>query len=401
MKQVNFQQRVRASMVALAAVILGGCSLFSSDDGPAVKPLVSFTPAVNPQVVWDAKVGNGVGHYFSRLNPTVSGDLVIAADRRGLVRAFNRADGKPAWQVDVRTLLDRDTGWFAFGGEDLRISGGLSSNNRHVVIGTERGLVLALNVADGSLAWSASVRGEILADPAIGEGVVVVKTGAGDLFGLDEMTGEQKWRVTTEVPALSIRGTSSPVIANGGALFGTATGKLGVVVLENGLQAWEARLAIPKGTTELQRLVDSDTKPIVIGSTAYTNAFNGQLAAVDLSSGSVVWAREYSSFQNIAIASGRIFVSDANDSVFGLELNGGIEQWVNNDLTGRKISAPVVFGSSVVVGDEYGYLHFMNIGNGTMIGRLDVDDDVFVAPVVAGDTMYVQTRDGTLLAVRM
>src|SRR5690606_4398599 len=106
MKQVTLQQRVRASMVALAAVILGGCSLLAPDDGPVVKELVDFTPSVNPQVVWEAKVGKGVGRFFSRLNPTVSGDLVIAADRRGLVRAFNRADGKPAWQVDVRTLFD-------------------------------------------------------------------------------------------------------------------------------------------------------------------------------------------------------------------------------------------------------------------------------------------------------
>lgn len=401
MKQVNLPQRLRTSLVALAAVILSGCSLFGDDDGPIVKELQNFTPSATPKVVWEASVGGGVGRYFSRLNPAVSGDLVIAADRRGLVRAFNRVDGKPAWQVDLRSQLNQSTGWFARGGDDLRISGGLTSNARHVVLGTERGLVFALNVADGSTAWSAAVGGEVLSDPAIGEGKVIVKTAAGTIYAFDENNGTQLWRVVTEVPALSIRGTSAPVIANGGALFGTATGKLTVVVLENGLQAWEARLAIPKGATELQRIIDSDSKPVVLGNLAYSVAFNGQLSAVELSTGRVVWAREYSSFQNIAIASGRIFVSDYNDSVFGLELNGGIEQWANNDLTGRKISAPVAFAGYVVVGDEYGYLHFMNMANGTMAARLDVDSDVYAAPVVVGDTMYVQTRDGTLLAVRM
>jgi outer membrane protein assembly factor BamB len=191
MKQVTLQQRLRTSMVALAAVILGGCSLFGSDDGPVVKELLDFTPSATPKVLWEASVGSGIDGHFSRLNPTVSGDLVIAADRKGLVRALNRADGKQVWQVDLRSQLNKDTGWFAFGGEDLRISGGLTSSAKHVLLGTERGLVMALNVADGSIAWSANVRGEVLSDPAVGEGKVVVKTAAGDLIAFNEDSGEQ------------------------------------------------------------------------------------------------------------------------------------------------------------------------------------------------------------------
>jgi outer membrane protein assembly factor BamB len=90
-----------------------------------------------------------------------------------------------------------------------------------------------------------------------------------------------------------------------------------------------------------------------------------------------------------------------NDSVHGIELSGGIEQWSNTDLTGRRITAPAVIGGNVVVGDEYGYLHFMNMATGSMSGRLEVGSDVYAAAVVAGDTLYVQTRDGTLLAVRI
>ncbi len=394
-------QQLRASALGIAALLLTGCSLFGSDDEVVVKELSEFNATISPQVVWEADVGNGIDRHFSRLRPTVSGDLVLAADRDGLVKAFNRATGAPVWQVDVRELVGKELGWCGLGSESLRISGGLTSNANHVVFGTERGFLFMLNVADGSLVWSTSVRGEILAKPAMGDGKVVIKTAAGDVIGFNESDGEQLWVVATEVPALSLRGTSAPTIANGGALFGTGNGKLTVAVLDNGLQAWEARLAAPKGATELERLSDSDSTPIVLGNLVYSIAFNGQLSAVELSSGRVVWAREYSSYQDIAIASGRIFLADASDSVFGLELNGGIEQWSNNDLTGRRITAPAVFNGHVVVGDEYGYLHFMNIANGTMSGRLDVDDDVYAAPVVAGDTMYVQTRDGTLLAVRM
>ena len=326
---------------------------------------------------------------------------MIAADRVGRVSAFNRETGARQWQIDLRTLLGGNSGSFLGGGDNLRISGGLSSNNRHVVFGTERGLLVALKVSDGSLVWSTTVRGEILAAPAIADGKVVIKTAAGDVIGFEEASGEQVWSVATEVPALSLRGTSAPTIANGGALFGTGNGKLSVAVLDNGLQAWEARLAVPKGATELQRLSDSDSTPLVLGNFVYSIAFNGQLTAVELSTGRVVWAREYSSYQNLAIASGRIFVADVNDSVYGIELSGGIEQWSNTDLTGRRITAPAVINGNVVVGDEYGYLHFMNMATGRMTGRLEVGSDVYAAAIVAGDTLYVQTRDGTLLAVRI
>lgn len=399
MKQLSIP--ARASALLLSALLLGGCSLFGDDDELLVKELVEFTPTITPKILWEVDAGDGIDKHFSRLSPTVSGDLVIAADRVGRVSAFNRDSGAQQWQVDLRTLLGGNSGSFLGGGDNLRISGGLSSNNQHVVFGTERGLLVALQVSDGSLVWSTKVRGEILSAPAIGDGKVVIKTAAGDVIGFSESSGEQVWSVATEVPALSLRGTSAPTIANGGALFGTGNGKLSVAVLDNGLQAWEARLAVPKGATELQRLSDSDSTPLVLGNVVYSIAFNGQLTAVELSTGRVVWAREYSSYQNIAIASGRVFVADVNDSVHGIELSGGIEQWSNTDLTGRRITAPAVIGGNVVVGDEYGYLHFMNMATGSMSGRLEVGSDVYAAAVVAGDTLYVQTRDGTLLAVRI
>lgn len=399
MKQLTLP--ARASAILLSALLLGGCSLFGDDDELLVKELVEFTPTIAPKILWEVDAGDGIDDHFSRLSPTVSGDLVIAADRVGRVSAFNRETGARQWQVDLRALLGGNSGSFLTAGDNLRISGGLSSNNQHVVFGTERGVLVALKVSDGSLVWLTTVRGEILAAPAIADGKVVIKTAAGDVIGFEEASGERVWSVATEVPALSLRGTSAPTIANGGALFGTGNGKLSVAVLDNGLQAWEARLAVPKGATELQRLSDSDSTPLVLGNFVYSIAFNGQLTAVELSTGRVVWAREYSSYQNIAIASGRIFVADVNDSVYGIELSGGIEQWSNTDLTGRRITAPAVLSGNVVVGDEYGYLHFMNMATGRMTGRLEVGSDVYAAAVVAGDTLYVQTRDGTLLAVRI
>ncbi|MBN7827949.1 outer membrane protein assembly factor BamB family protein, partial [Bowmanella dokdonensis] len=113
------------------------------------------------------------------------------------------------------------------------------------------------------------VKGEVLAKPAVAEGLVVVNTGAGIMFALDAETGEQQWLYESEVPPLSLRGISAPTTSSGGAMVGTASGKLAVVIMENGQVAWEQAVTAPTGATELDRLVDIDVEPLILGGVIY------------------------------------------------------------------------------------------------------------------------------------
>lgn len=396
MKSIKYLQ---SGLLAAVALSLSGCSIFGEDE-LTYKELQPFNASVNPDVVWDASAGGGIDDFFSRLNPVVVDNLVVAADREGLVSAFDRQSGKRVWQNDLQAkFAQQGEGWLG-GAESLRISGGLSAYSGKIVLGTENGDLIALNGADGKVLWQQKVNAEILSDPAIDATVAVVAAGNGELFAFSMEDGEELWSLPTDVPALSLRGTASPTLAAGGAIFGTATGKLSVVVTSNGQQAWETRLAVPSGATELQRLVDVDSTPLVRGDTVYNIAYNGQLAAVEIRTGRVVWQREYSSFQNLELQGSTLYVTDVDDRVYAIKTDGGIENWVNDDLEGREVTAPVYFNGQVVVGDSFGYLHFIDAQTGEMAGRLDVDDPVYVAPVVADDKLYLQTRDGTLLAVR-
>lgn len=396
MKSIKYLQ---SGLLAVVALSLSGCSIFG-DEELTYKELQPFNATVAPDVAWDTSVGGGIGDYFSRLNPVVVGDLVVAADREGLVVAYDRQSGERAWSRDLQAeYAQQGEGWLD-GAESLRISGGLSAHNNMVVLGSENGDIIALDGTDGSVIWHQTVNAEILADPAVDASQVVIAAANGELFAFDAETGEELWNLPTDVPALSLRGTAAPTLAAGGAIFGTATGKLSVVVTDNGQQAWETRLAVPKGATELQRMVDVDSKPLVRGNNIYNVAYNGQLAAVEIRTGRVVWQREYSSFQNLALQGNTLFVTDVDDRVYAINVDGGIEEWVNNDLEGRELTAPVYFDGYVVVGDDFGYLHFLDAQTGEMAGRLDLNDPVYVAPVAADDQLYIQTRDGTLLAVR-
>lgn len=394
------KQAKNLGLVALATLFVSGCSLFSTEE-ITYKELQNFDAKITPEVVWDTSVGDGIDTYFSHLNPVVVGDSIIAADRRGVVEAFNRSNGDQLWRADLRDMLDLEKSSWWSAGEPMRIAGGLSALNGVVYLGSENGDVVAMNAADGSVKWHQVVRSEIMADPAIGGGFVVVKGSTGEVIALNEETGEELWKHTSETPPLSLRGTSSPVYEQGGIFVGTSTGKVIVLIAENGQPAWEARLAIPSGNTELQRLVDVDSRPVLAGRFVYNVAYNGALAAIEANTGEIAWRRDYSSYQNVLFAGGRLFVTDADDAISALDAQGGVEMWSNNDYTGRNVTAPVRFGDHIVVGDRFGYLHFINLLSGVTEGRLEVGEDVYTAPIVVDDTLYVQLRDGSLLAVRI
>lgn len=392
--------RLKLALVGAAALALSGCSMFS-DEEPTYAELDSeFTGSVGMRVVWEEEVGDGVGGYFSRLNPVRFGDNLIVADREGVVSALAIADGREVWSVD---LTDEDSGWSIPGGADsARIAGGLVERYGRIYFGTENGEVGALSAADGSVEWQRDVGGEVIADPAVGDGLVVVHTSAGNVLGLDAETGEQRWSLVGEVPALSVRGGSAPLIANGGSIVGSEDGKLRVVINDNGQLAWEAVIARPAGTTEFERLVDVDAEPVVYGTNLYTIGFNGQLSAVEFQSGRVLWQRDYRGYQNLTVTALAIYLTDKQGHVYSVARESGAEIWSNTSLWGRQLTAPVVVSDFIVVGDFEGYLHVLSRSSGAVVGRIELDGDgAYVEPLVIDGELFVQLRDGTVARVEL
>ena len=290
-------------------------------------------------------------------------------------------------------------------GETARI-GGIAVADKHVFIGTENGYIAALDAESGELVWEASIPGEILAAPAADEGILVVNTGAGSLFGFNTRTGEQKWRHEGDTPPLTLRGISGPVASNGGAIIGTPTGKVQVNLIDSGVLAWETAIAKPTGATELERIVDIDTTPVLFGGTIYTVSFNGTLAAVELRSGRVIWKREYASFRNLNIDGNRIFVVDNNSNVYALDRRNGVELWSQSSLKQRSLTAATPIGDHVVVGDNWGFLHWIEQETGQVVARLDVggdddDDSIYVEPIKVDGRIVAVTRSGVIASVSM
>jgi outer membrane protein assembly factor BamB len=380
---------VRAlSASLLGALVLGGCSyipwLGGEKDPSPPAALAPFAAEVGVQTLWTTKIGSGTRKRQLALVPALIGDRLFVADTDGTVAAVGSADGRVQWQ--------RKT--------DFAFSAGPDSDGRLLVLGTTGGLVVALSTTDGSQTWSANVESEILAVPRLHGDLVVVHTLDDNVHGLEAATGTQRWRYPYSAPILTLRGSSSPVIADGAALVGLSGGKLVKLDLTNGAPVWEVTVTLPSGRTELERIADIDADPVVVGSTVYVGTYNGDLAAVDLASGDILWRRTLSSHAGLAADDRDLYVTDSDDHVWAAQPSDGAGRWKQEQLSHRLLTAPALVGDYLVVGDLEGYLHWISRRDGRLVGRVKVAGGAITArPVVSGGRVFVYADDGTLAAL--
>jgi outer membrane protein assembly factor BamB len=182
---------------------------------------------------------------------------------------------------------------------------------------------------------------------------------------------------------------------------GLANGRVRVSILDTGLTAWEAVIAKPTGATELERIVDIDSKPLVFGGTIFLVSYGGSLAAVELRTGNVIWNREYASFRNVTIDGNRLFVTDNNSNIYAIDRRNGVELWSNGELRKRNLTGATPVGDYIAVGDKFGYLHYFTQDEGKYVSRIAIGDDdedeaIYNQPIYADGYFVVQTRDGEI-----
>ena len=385
----------RIAVIFSATFLLAGCSLFSSEeDVVKMAELPVFESSYQPQIAWKKRVSDGVDKYYSQLQPVADKQAVYAASRDGLVKAFAPASGKVLWSNDFsddpRNELNRSA----------RFSGGIALAVDTLLIGTENAQVLAFDKSTGVLKWLADVNGEVVAQPVYADGKVIVHTTRGDLIALDSETGSELWTLTNKQPRLTLRGSATPSISQGGIVYGRSDGFVATALLTTGQPLWELPVARPYGATELDRLVDVDMKPIISNGVVYTLAYNGNLVAIDLLKGKQLWTRKYAGFSDITLSGNTLYLSDYRGFIFAVDRNSGSELWVNDQLSYRNVTGVTVANEYIVVGDGEGYLHWLNRDDGNFVAQQKLDSDgLYMQPFATDSYLYLQTRSGKLIAI--
>jgi len=366
---------------------LGGCSWFGSSSN--VEPpaeLVDFKPAMKVQELWSRDIGKGPEERFLRLTPAEQGNTLYVSDRRGRVQALDAANGNERWRTDL----------------DLDVSAGPGLGDDLVVIATRKGQVVALDRHDGKERWRASVTSEVLAPPAIGDRAVVVQSVDGRVAAFAADTGKRLWLFERSEPALSLRGTSTPVVVGDAVLAGFASGKLAALNLRDGRLLWEIPVAEPHGRTEIERLIDVETPVLVTERALIAAAYQGKIVAVSLENGRLLWSREISTYSALSADADNVYVSDARGAVYALDLRSGATVWKQDQLHGRQPGTPMVTGQAVAVGDFEGYIHWLARDDGRFLARERIASAAVLAPPLAdGTTLYVEAQNGELAAYRL
>ena len=380
-------EKTKSAGKSLENGIIDMMSTSEEDESAPPRELAEIVEEVSLTSVWQQKASEGKGSKYLKLEMVVSDGKLFVADLKGKVLAIDQMTGELIWEVKT----------------ELPISGGLEVGYEHVFFGTTDADVVALKLNDGDTAWTSQVSSEVLSTPRFSDGLLVVRSVDGAVNTLDAANGEERWSYIRDVPALSLRGTSSPVVKSGGVICGYANGKLVVLRLKDGLQIWETSVAVARGRGALSRMVDVDSDPLAGERYIYAATFNGGVVAVDVRSGQIVWRRsEMSSYKKMIADWVSIYVVDVNNHLWSADQNDGSINWLQDSLEHRQLTPLTQAGDYLLTADYEGYLHVINSTDGALVGRLRVSDvAISTAPIIDDGLIYVQDIEGVITALRM
>jgi len=390
-------------------------SLVACGSSPSpVLPPVELTPLVNKLDIsrqWIFTAGEGVSDFYLKLKPVIDKEKGYVIDHKGHLYNFDLKTGEVLWDVKLNTP----------------VSGGLVLFNNFLFFGNSKGELIAFDINNKKELWRSQLSSEVLSSPVVEQGIIVVKTIDGHIYGLNVETGKQSWTYQTIVPRLTLRGNSAAIISNGIVISASDNGKLTALTLSSGKVLWETTIAIAQGRNELERVIDLDVDPVIVDDIIYTVGYQGRLAAVKLTSGEMIWNRDFSSYSGLYVDAYRVYITDATGQVWALNRYNGSTLWRQDKLLRRKLTAPEVQESYLIVADYDGYLHWLNRDDGKIIARKRVNssdiiiedaedpepidkklelafsvwNNILVRPIVIGKLILSLDRVGHLEAFRL
>lgn len=378
------KKALRTFGLIAATSLLAACGLFGDKD-EELKPmeLVDIEQTIKIKRIWSVKVGGDSEFLRVALQPIGDGNRIYAASRNGVVSAFDPESGKQVW----RNKLEVD------------LSAGPGVGEGSVVVIASDGFAVMLDAANGEERWRADISAESLARPLIKDDLVIVQTIDNRLEALSLFDGRERWSIVRSTPALTMRGSASPVIVGTLVVAGFDTGRMVAADLDTGNIEWDILLSPPKGRSDLDRLADIDGAIAVVGQDLYATGYQGRLAAIASESGQILWDRDISSYEGAAADWNSVYTVRDDGEIIALTSREGTEVWRNASLLRRELTLPIPFNTMVVVGDLEGYLHFFSKIEGESVARVKLGGKAITSdPMVIANRLYVQSDSGELAA---
>ncbi|MDH3513372.1 MAG: outer membrane protein assembly factor BamB [Gammaproteobacteria bacterium] len=373
-----------AAILCLLALLSGCGGSKVVREEPAKLP--DFTPEIRVKQLWTADTGASAVKTAVILTPALHDSTVFTSDPKGRVRAFSADSGRELWEVSV----------------GQPVTGGTAAGDGLVVVATKKGEVIALDQKDGKQRWRSSISSQSLAPASIATGLVVVQSVDGKLTALSTSDGKRLWRYERTEPPLSLYGTARPVIVADAVLTGFASGKVVALQIQSGKLLWELPVAQPQGRNEVERLVDVDVSPVVVGSVFYAASYQGKIIAMNAQTGRLLWSREVSTFTGMDADSKNIYLTDDRGNVLAFDLRTGASVWKQEQLRARQLNAPRYMDGLVAVGDFEGYVHWLSSDDGHFVARHRLGSSAVQSQALADSgKLYVSNQSGDLAVLQL
>lgn len=361
---------VRAPLAIVTIAILAGC--FGGSKKPQPADLQPVTALVSARQSWT----NRIGPVTFPLDASVTGGTVSVASDDGNVALLDAQTGRDIWRMALKTP----------------ISAGVGSDGKVLAIVTKANEVVALQ--GGRELWRQKLNAQAFTAPFVAGERVFVLAADRSVNAFDGQSGRKLWTQQRPTEPLVLR-QSGVMLAVGDMLVVGLAGRLVGMNPTNGSIQWEAPVATPRGINDVERLVDLVGSVSRIGDSVCVRAFQASIGCVNAGRGNLLWTKPANGVQGIHGDDRFLFGTEADGTVMAWRRTDGERVWSSERLRYRGLSAPLVAGRSVVIGDATGFLHLLSREDGSLLNRLATDGSAIAAPpVLAGNTLIAVTRNG-------
>lgn len=371
--------RIRGLAVAsLATVVLVLTACSSGPEKPKPAQLPPLNALIGTTLAWSSQVGAS----HAMLAPYAVAGRVFAAGSSGTVVALDAASGQDIWRLNL----------------GQSIAAGVGSDGELAAVITQGNDLVAINA--GAEIWRVRLPARSYTPPLVAGKRVFVLTADRTVRAFDGQTGARLWVQSRPAEPL-VLSQSGALLAVGDTLVAGLAGRLAGLNPLNGSIRWDVPVATSRGTNEVERLVDIVGPLSRVGNSVCARAYSASVACVDAARGTVVWARPAQGITGVHGDDRLVFGTESDGRVIAWQRAGGERSWQTDRLKHRGLTAPVALGRGVAVGDSLGWVHLLSREDGSEMTRLTADGSaILVAPVLAGDALVVQTRNGGVYAWR-
>jgi outer membrane protein assembly factor BamB len=364
--------------VALAGV----CVALAACSGPSrPKPTeIQGVPVLQDmRTSWTANVGK----VDFPLVVSAREDRVALANSQGMVAVLDATTGKDIWRLKL----------------DQTIAAGVGSDGQQLAVVTRNNELITLQ--DGKVQWRKNLPAQSFTAPLVAGARVFVLTADRSVIAFDGATGRQLWTQQRPGEPLVLK-QAGVMLAFKNTLVVGLSGRLSGLDPNTGVIRWESAIATPRGTNDVERLVDLVAPFDRVGDVVCVRAFQAAVGCVNAELGKGVWTRPSAGEMGVSGNENLLIAPLSNGVVQAFNRSNGERVWDTERLKYRILSAPLVTPRGVLVADNGGWLYLLSLADGALLNRIKLDsEELATAPVFAGGRYVVVTREGRVTGLQI